>query len=116
MLFLGYMKQKQIFFLVHIDKTVPEISIEEKKDIDLTMNPSEKLNNIQYLIFSCTDISTFIPPVWFICFPVCCLFLVTMATTSNCLTLEGNHQLEWAASNGNRYPPYPQVMATAISQ
>ena len=25
-------------------------------------------------------------------------------------------QLEWAASNGNRYPPYPQVMATAISQ
>ena len=26
------------------------------------------------------------------------------------------HKLEWAASNGNRYPPYPQVMATAISQ
>ena len=26
------------------------------------------------------------------------------------------NQLEWAASNGNRYPPYPQVMATAISQ
>ena len=26
------------------------------------------------------------------------------------------HELEWAASNGNRYPPYPQVMATAISQ
>ena len=25
-------------------------------------------------------------------------------------------QLECAASNGNRYPPYPQVMATAISQ
>ena len=25
-------------------------------------------------------------------------------------------KLEWAASNGNRYPPYPQVMATAISQ
>ena len=25
-------------------------------------------------------------------------------------------ELEWAASNGNRYPPYPQVMATAISQ
>ena len=25
-------------------------------------------------------------------------------------------QLDWAASNGNRYPPYPQVMATAISQ
>ena len=24
--------------------------------------------------------------------------------------------LEWAASNGNRYPPYPQLMATAISQ
>ena len=27
-----------------------------------------------------------------------------------------NNKLEWAASNGNRYPPYPQVMATAISQ
>ena len=27
-----------------------------------------------------------------------------------------NIQLECAASNGNRYPPYPQVMATAISQ
>ena len=26
------------------------------------------------------------------------------------------NQLECAASNGNRYPPYPQVMATAISQ
>ena len=26
------------------------------------------------------------------------------------------YKLEWAASNGNRYPPYPQVMATAISQ
>ena len=25
-------------------------------------------------------------------------------------------KLECAASNGNRYPPYPQVMATAISQ
>ena len=25
-------------------------------------------------------------------------------------------KLEYAASNGNRYPPYPQVMATAISQ
>ena len=25
-------------------------------------------------------------------------------------------KLEWAASNGNRYPPYPQLMATAISQ
>ena len=25
-------------------------------------------------------------------------------------------ELECAASNGNRYPPYPQVMATAISQ
>ena len=25
-------------------------------------------------------------------------------------------QLECAASNGNRYPAYPQVMATAISQ
>ena len=25
-------------------------------------------------------------------------------------------QLECAASNGNRYPPNPQVMATAISQ
>ena len=25
-------------------------------------------------------------------------------------------QLEWAASNGNRYPPYPQLMATAISK
>ena len=25
-------------------------------------------------------------------------------------------KLEWAANNGNRYPPYPQVMATAISQ
>ena len=25
-------------------------------------------------------------------------------------------KIEWAASNGNRYPPYPQVMATAISQ
>ena len=25
-------------------------------------------------------------------------------------------ELEYAASNGNRYPPYPQVMATAISQ
>ena len=31
--------------------------------------------------------------------------------------LWSNHmKLEWAASNGNRYPPYPQVMATAISQ
>ena len=29
---------------------------------------------------------------------------------------EGQPKLEWAASNGNRYPPYPQVMATAISQ
>ena len=27
-----------------------------------------------------------------------------------------NNKLEWAASNGNRYPPYPQLMATAISQ
>ena len=26
------------------------------------------------------------------------------------------YELECAASNGNRYPPYPQVMATAISQ
>ena len=26
------------------------------------------------------------------------------------------YKLECAASNGNRYPPYPQVMATAISQ
>ena len=26
------------------------------------------------------------------------------------------NELECAASNGNRYPPYPQVMATAISQ
>ena len=25
-------------------------------------------------------------------------------------------KLECADSNGNRYPPYPQVMATAISQ
>ena len=25
-------------------------------------------------------------------------------------------KLECAASNGNRYPPYPQVMATAISK
>ena len=25
-------------------------------------------------------------------------------------------KLECAASNGNRYPQYPQVMATAISQ
>ena len=25
-------------------------------------------------------------------------------------------KLECAASNGNKYPPYPQVMATAISQ
>ena len=25
-------------------------------------------------------------------------------------------KLECAASNGNRYPPYQQVMATAISQ
>ena len=32
------------------------------------------------------------------------------------LQIENNFQLEWAASNGNRYPPYPQVMATAISQ
>ena len=30
--------------------------------------------------------------------------------------LRANSQLEWAASNGNRYLPYPQVMATAISQ
>ena len=29
---------------------------------------------------------------------------------------ENIQQLECAASNGNRYPPYPQVMATAISQ
>ena len=28
----------------------------------------------------------------------------------------GHYELECAASNGNRYPPYPQVMATAISQ
>ena len=27
-----------------------------------------------------------------------------------------NNKLECAASKGNRYPPYPQVMATAISQ
>ena len=36
---------------------------------------------------------------------------------SNQLTLLSNQlKLECAASNGNRYPPYPQVMATAISQ
>ena len=29
---------------------------------------------------------------------------------------KSNIKLECAASNGNRYPPYPQVMATAISQ
>ena len=29
---------------------------------------------------------------------------------------QSNIKLEWAASNGNRYPPYPQLMATAISQ
>ena len=33
-----------------------------------------------------------------------------------CLVLLYQNQLECAASNGNRYPPYPQVMATAISQ
>ena len=27
-----------------------------------------------------------------------------------------NNKLECDASNGNRYPRYPQVMATAISQ
>ena len=34
------------------------------------------------------------------------------------LIFMGNNirKLECAASNGNRYPPYPQVMATAISQ
>ena len=30
--------------------------------------------------------------------------------------MKTNIELECAASNGNRYPPYPQVMATAISQ
>ena len=30
--------------------------------------------------------------------------------------LASGKKLECAASNGNRYPPYPQVMATAISQ
>ena len=38
----------------------------------------------------------------------------------NCVTgtqeLNCSIKLEWAASNGNIYPPYPQVMATAISQ
>ena len=32
------------------------------------------------------------------------------------LYVKGTTKLECAASNGNRYPPYPQVMATAISQ
>ena len=33
------------------------------------------------------------------------------------LSIQKYHiELECAASNGNRYPPYPQVMATAISQ
>ena len=31
-------------------------------------------------------------------------------------TVEWQIKLECAASYGNRYPPYPQVMATAISQ
>ena len=38
---------------------------------------------------------------------------------SNCASdhhAEVSKKLECAASNGNRYPPYPQVMATAISQ
>ena len=33
-----------------------------------------------------------------------------------CHKLNFYSKLEWAASNGNRYPPYPQLMATAISQ
>ena len=32
------------------------------------------------------------------------------------LVTKAKKKLECAASNGNRYPPYPQVMATAISQ
>ena len=32
------------------------------------------------------------------------------------MTHDIQNKLECAASNGNRYPPYPQVMATAISQ
>ena len=31
-------------------------------------------------------------------------------------SMKTKKKLECAASNGNRYPPYPQVMATAISQ
>ena len=43
------------------------------------------------------------PGIWFIPKPIC----------DHDFHLE---KLECAASNGNRYPPYPQVMATAISQ
>ena len=32
------------------------------------------------------------------------------------ISISWHLKLECAASNGNRYPPYPQVMATAISQ
>ena len=43
-----------------------------------------------------------------ICFPI---------SSKNTRTfLVKTDKLECAASNGNRYPPYPQVMATAISQ
>ena len=39
-----------------------------------------------------------------------CYFLDSVSSQWN------QQQLECAASNGNKYPPYPQVMATAISQ
>ena len=41
-------------------------------------------------------------------------FVITMQ--ASIVSCEIIMELEWAASNGNRYPPYPQVMATAISQ
>ena len=42
--------------------------------------------------------------------------LMSKKILANMVHMQYHLKLEWAASNGNRYPPYPQVMATAISQ
>ena len=44
--------------------------------------------------------------------------ILEISKTANIIHLKHLFQdkLECAASNGNRYPPYPQVMATAISR